>query len=56
MKELIAVTIISCTGFGAVLGGTINAIDSMNYRNALEDPGFYHLVDEAGDPVSQEIK
>ena len=55
MKELIAITVISCTSFGAVLGGTINAIDSMNYRNAIEDPSFYHLVDESGDPVGKEV-
>ena len=56
MKELISFVIISGTGCGALLGGTINAIDSMKYRNAMSDPSFYHLVDDAGDPVSQEIK
>lgn len=56
MKELISFIIISSTGCGALLGGTVNAIDSVRYRNAISNPGFYYLVDDAGNSVSQKIK
>ena len=39
---------------GLCLGGVINAYDQAVMKEALEDPGFYHLVDNEGNPVSQE--
>ena len=39
---------------GLCLGGAINAYDQAVMKDALEDPGFYHLVDNEGNPVSQE--
>ena len=39
---------------GLCLGGVINAYDQAVMKEALEDPSFYHLVDNEGNPVSQE--
>ena len=39
---------------GICLGGVINAYDQAVMKEALEDPSFYHLVDNEGNPVSQE--
>lgn len=41
---------------GLAVGGVTSSVDRFKYEYAIEDPGFMHLVDEAGDPVSQEIK
>ena len=56
MKELVAIVIVSCTGIGAVVGGTLNAVDDYRYHSALESSTFTYLVDEAGNPVSKQIK
>lgn len=54
MKELIAICLTACMGMGATLGGALNAYDDYVYDQALENPNFLYLVDEVGNPVSQE--
>ena len=44
-----------CCGLGLCLGGAINAYDKATLEGALNDPSFYHLVDQAGNPVSKEL-
>jgi hypothetical protein len=39
---------------GVCFGGIVNAIDDMQYQNAIENGSLYVLVDEYGKPVSQE--
>ena len=41
---------------GVVLGSASNAYQNFRYEWALEDPDMLHLVDEMGNPVSQEAK
>ena len=41
---------------GVVLGSASNAYQDFRYEWALEDPSMLHLVDEMGNPVSQETK
>ena len=45
-----------CVAVGCAFGGITTAYESFRYERALEDPGFLHLVDEMGNPVSQELK
>ena len=52
-KGLIALVVAGCVGGGACLGGYSAFSQEFKYDRALSDPGFYYLVDEAGDPVSQ---
>ena len=48
-KEIIAFAIAGCL----CLGGYEALSYDGKYERALNDPEFYYLVDEAGDPVSQ---
>jgi hypothetical protein len=41
---------------GLAVGGVTSSVDRFKYEYAIEDPSFMHLVDEAGNPVSQEVK
>ena len=56
MKEVVTLTIVSCTSLGCCIGGTLNAIDSFRYHSALTSPSFAYLVDEVGNPVSKKVK
>ena len=40
---------------GGCLGGLVNAYDKFLYDSALNSPDFLYLVDQNGNPVSQEI-
>ncbi len=43
-----------CLAIGCVAGGLSTAYENFRYERALEDPSILHLVDEVGNPVSQE--
>lgn len=45
-----------CLAVGCVAGGVSTAYENFRYERALADPGILHLVDEMGNPVSQEAK
>lgn len=49
-----AILTIGCC-LGMCLGGAINAYDKATMEGVLNDPSFYHLVDQAGNPVSEEL-
>ena len=49
-----AILTIGCC-LGMCLGGAINAYDKATLEEVLNDPSFYHLVDQAGNPVSKEL-
>ncbi len=52
-KGIIAAIVAACVGSGACLGGYSAFSQGLGYDRALNDPGFYYLVDESGDPVRQ---
>ena len=54
-NPITAVLLTVCCGLGLCLGGAINAYDKAALEEALNDPNFYHLVDQAGNPVSKEL-
>ena len=43
-----------CLAVGCAAGGLSTAYENYRYDRALEDPTILHLVDEVGNPVSQE--
>ena len=45
-----------CLAIGCAAGGITTAYDNFRYERALTEPGVLHLVDEMGNPVSQETK
>mgnify|MGYP001222620013 CR=1 FL=1 len=45
-----------CVAVGCAFGGITTAYDNFRYERALEDPSFLYLVDEVGNPVSQELE
>ena len=45
-----------CLAIGCAAGGLATAYENFRYERALEDPSVLHLVDEVGNPVSQEAK
>ena len=55
-KGILAVIMCACTASGAFVGGFSEARSQAAYNEALSRPSFYHLVDEVGNPVSQEVK
>ncbi len=55
-KGILAVIMFACAGSGAFVGNFSEALHDSAYSKALADPGFYHLVDESGNPVRQEPK
>lgn len=44
----------SCVFVGGLTGAAEKLGDSLYYERFLEDPANYHLVDNAGNAVSQE--
>ena len=52
-KGIIAAVLAACVGTGSCLGGFESWSQSDHYRRPLTDPSFYHLVDDVGNPVSQ---
>lgn len=55
LKEIITAACGIGLGLGCCIGGVSNAYDAIVYDRAVNDPGFMYLVDEFGDPVSQEV-
>ena len=49
IKEIMAFVAVGCL----CLGGYEALSSDAKYERALEDPDFYYLVDETGNPVSQ---
>lgn len=45
-----------CLAIGCAAGGISTAYENFRYNKALTDPNVLHLVDQAGNPVSQEPK
>ena len=45
-----------CLVIGCTAGGVSSAYENFRYERALEDPSVLYLVDEMGNPVSQETK
>lgn len=52
-KGIITAVLAACVGTSSYLGGFESWSQSNHYRRTLTDPGFYHLVDDVGNPVSQ---
>ena len=55
-KGILAIMMCACTASGAFVGSFSEALHDAHYREALADPNFYHLVDQGGNPVSQEMQ
>lgn len=45
-----------CLFVGSLTGAAEKIGGDASYRNFIQDPSSYHLVDELGRPVSQETK
>ena len=45
-----------CLFVGSLTGAAEKIGGDASYRNFVQDPSSYHLVDELGRPVSQETK
>ena len=45
-----------CLAVGCAAGGITTAYENFRYERALTDPAVLYLVDEMGNPVSQEAK
>jgi hypothetical protein len=54
-KEVITGCVTLGMGVGCFLGGLSMAYSDHIYNRALEDPDFFYLVDELGNPVRQEL-
>ncbi len=52
-KGFVALIVAGSIGGGACLGSLEAFSQDVHYRNALDNPDFYHLVDEIGNPVSE---
>ena len=48
--------VFACLCLGSLAGGAEKMNDGYYYEQFLSDPSSYHLVDDAGNPVSQELK
>lgn len=48
--------VLSALSLGSIAGIGEKAFDGVSYENFLNSPDSYHLVDRAGNPVSQEVK
>ncbi len=55
-KGIIAIIVAACVGTGSCLGGFESWSQTDHYRRTLSDPDFYHLVDDVGNPVSQDFQ
>ena len=56
MMEIMSPVIGVCLAIGCTAGGLATAYENYRYDRALEDPAILHLVDEMGNPVSQEAE
>ena len=54
-KEIITGCVALGMGVGCFFGGLSTAYGDHVYNRALEDPNFFYLVDELGNPVRQEL-
>lgn len=52
-KGLIALVFTMTTASGAAVGLFTESLHDKLYAENLRDPAFYHLVDEFGNPMSQ---
>lgn len=52
-KEFASACITIGMGVGCFVGGLSIAWRDYSYERAMQDPGFFYLVDEAGNPVRQ---
>ena len=55
-KGVITALVAACVGTGSCLGGYEGWSQSDHYQRTLRDPDFYHLVDDVGNPVSQNFQ
>ena len=55
-KGILVFFLTTCAASGAFVGGFSEALHNSAYAEAMSNPAFFHLVDENGNPVSQEIK
>ena len=53
-KEIVSACVTVGVGVGCTVGGISIAWNDYAYERALVDPGFFYLVDKAGNPVSQD--
>ena len=53
---LLPILLSACMASGAFVGGFSEALHDKAYEEALSDPSFYYLVDDVGNPVSQEVQ
>ncbi len=53
-KEIVSMCVTVGMGLGCFAGGLSVVWHDYEYKRALEDPEFFYLVEEAGNPVSQE--
>ena len=53
---IMTITLACCMSAGAICGGVTNAIAEWKYDRFMSDPSVFHLVDEAGNAVGQELK
>lgn len=51
-----ACVIASCLALGGLSGAVEKMGNEMYYENFINDSDNYHLVDDSGNPVSQEAK
>lgn len=47
--------VLSALSIGSIAGFSEKAFDGVHYEAFLESPDSYHLVDQFGNPVSQEL-
>lgn len=53
MEGLVKIGTSIAIACGFCFGGIVNAVDDIQYRNAMENGSLYVLVDENGEPVGQ---
>lgn len=55
-KGVLACVMAVCATSGAFFGIYTDAMHDESYVKALNNPDFFYLVDNRGNPVSQEVK
>ena len=53
---ILTVTLAACMSAGAFCGGVTSTIADWKYESFMSDPANFHLVDEVGNPVRQELE